>query len=429
VIGTLLVAHVAVAAPVRDGSDDPHPGIHHEHWTDASIPASLDLVRIDLTSSEIGAYATMESEAGMTTSAYAAKLDAQVAINGDSFTANGFVPRGLAMGSGSAWTDTTDDAVSALLHFARVEETTQAAIDPPEAIETAGDLPAGTQGVVSGHPLLVRAGAVVPSFDCTDAQAIACERAPRSAAALSADGTTLTLVVVDGWQTSSLGMTDAELAAFLVARGASVALALDSGASSTLVMDGAVVNHPSDGVERAVANHLAFKYGALPKGQLVGLVCKHDVFGCDSDSSRWIANAKVKLDDGRGDTTPSGEVPLYDFTGVTPRLACVTVKADGYLTVHQCQQVQAGEQTYNSVALWEGTDAIDAGVIDASGVAPDAMSAAGGDGGATGDGGRGNPAAGGGGGCCDAGGDPPPLGGCVFLALGWFALRRLGTKR
>ena len=181
------------------------------------------------------------------------------------------------------------------------------------------------------------------------------------------------LVTVDGWQSGSVGMTAAQLATFLAARGADSAMALDGGASSTLVLDGAVVNHPSDGVERSVANQLTVQFGSLPKGQLVGDICKHDVFGCDTDSSRWIAGATVTLDDGREITTPGGDnQPFYDFSSVTPRLACVTVRAAGFLTVHQCQSVESGQITYNSVAMFEGTDLPDAGVRPDAPPIPDA---------------------------------------------------------
>ena len=45
------------------------------------------------------------------------------------------------------------------------------------------------------------------------------------------------LVMVDGWQASSIGMTADELAAFLLARGAYIAMALDGGSSSALVLE------------------------------------------------------------------------------------------------------------------------------------------------------------------------------------------------
>ena len=425
----LGAARVASADPVRQSQDDPHPGIHHEKWLDAALPARIDLVRIDLTSAELALYATPQSDRGRTTSAYAATTGAQVAINGGAFAVAGYVPRGLAMGAGDTWSGTADDATTAVFDLRRAGERTVAEIIPPEVVVTTESLPAGTQGVVSGRPLLVRAGAVETGFDCTDQVAMPCSPAPRSAVALSADGNTLWLAVVDGWQDGSLGMTAAQLAAFLAARGASAAMALDGGSSSTLVLDGAVANHPSDGVERSVANQLTVQFGALPKGQMVGDICKHDVFGCGGDSTRWIGGATVTLDDGRQQTTPGGSSnqPFYDFTGLTPRLACVTVRKAGFLTVHQCENVAPGVITYNSVAMFEGSDAPDAGVgLDAAPTpdAPTGRDAGPADGGS-------HPATGGGGGGCNAVGQASggtAAGSAAWLAsfVAWFRWRRRG---
>jgi hypothetical protein len=417
IVATLCIAGGAArAAPVRTTQSDPHPGIHVETWVDAAIPARLHVVSVDLTSSEIAVFATRESERGLTTSAYATQLAAQVAINGDAFAVAGYVPRGLAIGDSNPWSTTADDAVSSVFHLRRVGERTYAEIVPPEQIVTPGDLPAGTQGAVSGRPLLVRAGVVTSQFDCNDPVTLACERAPRSALGVSADGNTLWLVAVDGWQAGSLGMTAAELAGFLDARGAAMAMALDGGGASTLVVDDALANTPSDGVERPVANHLAVKYGSLPKVQLVGLVCKHDVFGCGTDPARQIAGAQVTLDDGRQDITDPAA--FYSFTGVTRRLACVTVKKTGYLSKSKCVQI-SNDPEYNSVALWEGVDPLDAGVPDAA-PWPDASIAR--DGG-TGD--AGNPEHGPGGGCCGAGRDRPDV--LLVVAVAWFLVRRRGT--
>jgi len=413
------LAGSATAAPTMTSQSDPHPGIHLERWTDAAIPAKIVLVRIDLTSAEIGLYATKEADKGITTSAFASRMTAQVAINGDAFAALDYTPRGLALGDSTMWTNTADSNVLPLLHLRRVGERTSATIVPPEVVITADDLPDGTQGALSGRPLLVRAGNVAPQFDCADPVTLSCQRAPRSAVALSADGNTMWLVTVDGWQSGSIGMTAAELAAFLEARGAHMAMALDSGSSATMVVDGALVNAPSDGVERRVANHLAIKYGALPTGELVGLICAGSITNCTR-----ISGALVTLDDGRMQTTMTDG--FYDFTGVTPRLACLTVKKTGYKTKQQCAMVESGTQNFNSVVLEPGTDPpVDAGVPDAPGPDDDAAIPDG-DGGMGTDGG--NPDAGDGGGCCDAGRDRPPIAIVLGVALGWMLRRRRGTN-
>jgi len=420
-IAALLLAAPAGATPMRVSSTSPHPGITSELWSDPSIPAQIHLVKIDLTSSEIAVYATKEQDKGITTSEYAMRIGAQVAINGDSFTLATYTPTGLAIGGMAPWSSTADDATSAIFHMLRSGERTYAAIEVPETVLAATDLPAGTEGAVSGRPLLVRSGSVTSQFDCNDPVTLACQRAPRSAVGVDQAGNTMWLIVVDGWQSGSIGMTAAELAAFLQARGAYMAMALDGGSSSALVIDGALASSPSDGVERTVANHIGVKYGALPKGELYGLICKHSVIGCAGDSSRWISGAKVTLDDGR--SVLSAADASYDFTNVTLRLACVTVKKTGYLTTTQCRQVDlAGQLNYNSIALFEGSDTPDAGVADAPGPDIDASPTSDG---ATGDGGNGYTSPGGG--CCDAGQRGP--GSSVLLAAlcAWLVRRRRGT--
>ena len=421
VLAVLAAATPALATPVRQSSTTPHPGITEELWTDSAIPATIHLIKVDLTSSEIAVYATKEQDKGITTTDYAQRVGAQVAINGDAFTLSTYTPRGLAIGGQAPWSNTADDATSAVFHFARQGERTYAAIEVPETIVTPMTLPDGTEGAVSGRPLLVRSGVVTATFDCNDPVTLACQRAPRSAAGVSQTGDTLYLVAVDGWQQGSLGMSAAEVASFIQARGAFMAVALDGGSSSTLVVDDAVINAPSDGVERTVANHIGVKYGALPKGELFGLICKHSVIGCGTDSTRWISGAKVTLDDGR--SVISGSDASYDFPNVTLRLACVTVKKTGYLTKTQCRQVdQAGQLNYNSVAMFEGTDTLDAGVMDAPG--PDIDAAPTGDGGNDGGNGNNGPP---GGGCCDAG--PNAAGSSAILAAfgAFFLRRRRGT--
>jgi hypothetical protein len=79
-------------------------------------------------------------------------------------------------------------------------------------------------------------------------------RNPRTALAWGPEH--LYMVVVDGRQTGySVGMSFAELAAFLRdTLGATDAVNLDGGGSSTMVVDGTLRNRPSDGSQRAVPN-------------------------------------------------------------------------------------------------------------------------------------------------------------------------------
>jgi len=80
-------------------------------------------------------------------------------------------------------------------------------------------------------------------------------RHPRSLVGFDADTSHLYLIAVDGRSTASVGMTLVEAASFLRDVGVAHALNLDGGGSTVLIVDGRVVNSPSDkGGERAVAN-------------------------------------------------------------------------------------------------------------------------------------------------------------------------------
>ncbi len=111
----------------------------------------------------------------------------------------------------------------------------------------------GAETVVSGGPLLVENGKVnVRSSAEKMAGDIAYGRAPRTAVGLKKDGTLL-LVVVDGRNSQSGGFTLAELAQYMLRLGATDAVNFDGGGSSEMVVNGRVVNKPSDGRERLVS--------------------------------------------------------------------------------------------------------------------------------------------------------------------------------
>ncbi len=130
-------------------------------------------------------------------------------------------------------------------------------------------VPHGPRDAVSGRPMLVRDSAVASEVDTTGDAGFR-GRNPRTAVGIRGDGRLL-LVVVDGRQPGySEGMSLRELADFFLAAGATQALNLDGGGSSTLVArtattasgSFAIVNRPSDAVgERPVANALAVVRG------------------------------------------------------------------------------------------------------------------------------------------------------------------------
>lgn len=94
-------------------------------------------------------------------------------------------------------------------------------------------------------------------------------RYPRTAIGVSKDKNKVILVTVDGRQPEfSIGVYQKQMADLLLEFGAWDGMDLDSGGSTTMVIKGKVVNHPSDyakpdgtgGVERRVANGLLIFY-------------------------------------------------------------------------------------------------------------------------------------------------------------------------
>jgi hypothetical protein len=80
---------------------------------------------------------------------------------------------------------------------------------------------------------------------------------PRTFVGFNADTSHFFLCTVDGRQSSSIGMTFAEMANFMISLGATDAFNFDGGGSTTMAVRGEIVNSPSDPAgERSVANAL-----------------------------------------------------------------------------------------------------------------------------------------------------------------------------
>jgi hypothetical protein len=78
-------------------------------------------------------------------------------------------------------------------------------------------------------------------------------RHPRTAIGCTGNGEVV-VVTVDGRSSESKGLTLDELASLMLKLGCSDAMNLDGGGSSTMVLGGTVLNRPSDGGLRSVAN-------------------------------------------------------------------------------------------------------------------------------------------------------------------------------
>jgi exopolysaccharide biosynthesis protein len=108
------------------------------------------------------------------------------------------------------------------------------------------DLWSAAEDILGAGPIIVRGGRI----DITAKRekmlpAFATDRHPRSAVASLNDGRVI-LAVVDGRQPASVGMSLEELARLLLEHGATNAMNLDGGGSTAMVVQGRIVNRPSD---------------------------------------------------------------------------------------------------------------------------------------------------------------------------------------
>ncbi|WP_394827696.1 phosphodiester glycosidase family protein [Pendulispora albinea] len=233
---------------IGDTWTEPFRGVRHLHRVTTNPNQNIHALAIDLCESGISFRATKYEERGQTTSAFGASMRAQAAINGDFFVSGFGLERGFAIGGGALWpAGKPDDASTGQLAIGahRLEILRDLGIRKPEAWMT---------DVVGGRPTVLVDG-TIPD---TSGHAVLCQRNPRTAVGLTKDGSTLLVAVVDGRATSRVGMTCNELGELMLRLGADDALNLDGGGSATMWLQGqGVLNYPTDGRERKVANHLA----------------------------------------------------------------------------------------------------------------------------------------------------------------------------
>lgn len=243
-----LAAAFSAALPQARAHDTwsrPFEGIRTLHRVTERPRLSIHVAIVDLTAPGVRLTATTPDGKRATVSSFAKRKKVQLAVNGDFFNLTTREPSCLAMGEGKPWPGTGDSERCGQLAFGRG----QAEITAPGA--DFERQPWMTE-IVGGHPLLLRKGEAVH-----EDHPLMVVRHPRTAAGLSRDKTKLFLMVVDGRQGHSVGITGVEIAAILKELGAWTVLNLDGGGSSAMYVAGkGVVNRPSDGQERQSANHV-----------------------------------------------------------------------------------------------------------------------------------------------------------------------------
>ena len=173
--------------------------------------------------------------------------------------------RGTALAPGQTSLQATGDDTS-LLDGVEVGDE----IPVRARLESGGSPLATPQGttVTNGGPLLVRDGSVditqrrdgfVHPGDPSFAYGWFVKRNPRTIAGVDAQGRTV-LVTVDGRSTQDLGLSVPEAADVARSLGLVDAINLDGGGSTTMVVDGQVISHPSDATgERPVGDALLIR--------------------------------------------------------------------------------------------------------------------------------------------------------------------------
>ncbi len=186
------------------------------------------------------------------TSEIAAANDAVFAINGDYY---GFRDTGIEIRNGVIYRDSPAREGLAFYLDGSVQVYDETTTSAQELLD------AGVWNTLSFGPALVEEGAVVDGIEDVEVDtnfgnhSIQGEQ-PRTAIGVI-DDNHLVFVVVDGRSPGySAGVTMTGLADIMIGLGATTAYNLDGGGSATLYYEGAVVNTPSNGGERATSDIL-----------------------------------------------------------------------------------------------------------------------------------------------------------------------------
>jgi hypothetical protein len=196
-----------------------------------------------------------------TTTQFLEDFDVQVAINGGGFSpwwshspadyyphvGDPIAPSGFTASNGDVyWTTSDTEGTPPALYISR--RNALSFNNKPNRIHSA----------ISGDRMIVLKGEIAPDLGDQGVE-------PRTAVGINRNGRYLYLIVVDGRQPLySEGATFAELAELFIEQGAFMAMSLDGGGSSTMVIEGEdgtpeILNSPIDhyipGTERPVGTH------------------------------------------------------------------------------------------------------------------------------------------------------------------------------
>lgn len=347
----------------------PFHGVAFLQRTRSSPDQRIFATKVNLKAVGVSLRATNQAGRNRTVSTFARGLERlpAVAINGDFFDFDDHNTWGLAAGPTGQWVGCGDapgvcaDAPwKGTLAFSsnraggeRVELSSQEELVRYDA--------SWMRGVVSGWPMILKNGEVTDYPQMSGAHCTA--RHPRTAVGVSADGSQLILVTVDGRHGSFAGMTCRELAHELKLLGAARALSLDGGGSTTMWVRGRGRVSNSGEAERSVGNHLAvFAEDSGRLGRLTGTVHVRSFPG------RVIPNASVELVGEALDTVSAAGV--YAFR-VPQGVYRVRISAPGFTPRFDEVRVRDGETTTRDFWLEARNDNDDDGWPNSQDNCPD----------------------------------------------------------
>ncbi len=203
-------------------------------------------VVIDLNNPDIDLMVTPRNGMGQTTSRFLEKYNLQLAVNGDEWLELDD-PKGLAVAAGDQYSPSSPEPT---VYISKMNQ-----------VQIGGTQPQVLWDAISGSHTIVRDGQISQKIlSCAKPDVYCQHLAPRTALGLTAANYLILIVVEGPPENLRDALTLKELAQIFVNMGAQTAITLDGGGSSTLTIENydssTILNTPSDGSERAVANHL-----------------------------------------------------------------------------------------------------------------------------------------------------------------------------